>query len=448
VRARSLRAVLGALVVLAAACTVNPPPAVVTTPKYPDYPELTVPAALKASADLTGRMDVAWRRLQTGDLSGAHLDYLAILQARADFYPAAAGLGYVALSLRDFKGASTEFAAALKTDGRYRPALDGRATTALASGDDAGAVDALQAILKVDPTNESARTRLEVARSRQVQHAIDTARHQREAGKTDDARATLIAVMGDTPGAVLLRELALTELAKGDLTSAEDHARKATMADPADGEAWAALGDVLDRAGHPSEAADAMGKAFGIDPRPAWRDRRDALRTKAAEASEPKAFRDIATSPTVTRADVAAMIGLRLGDLLDRSPRRVTVVASDARSSWASSWILQVTQAGVMDVFANHTFQPTTVVRRSTLAEVVARLLSILSAERGTDLSKWKAATPALADVPSTSSGYTAAALAVTSGAMTAPAGKFSGTQPATGADLIAAIARVQQLAR
>jgi tetratricopeptide (TPR) repeat protein len=448
VTARRLRLVPGVLAVMVAACTVNPPPTVITTPKYPDYPALTVPSALKPSADLVSRMDVAWRRLQTGDLTGAHNDYTAILQTRSDFYPASAGLGYVALASRDFKGAAADFSAAVKADGRYRPALDGRATTALASGDDAGAVDALQAILKVDPGNESARTRLEVARSRQVQHAIDAARRLRESGRPDDARAALVAVMGDAPGAVLLRELALVEMAKGDLASAEDHARKATTADPADGEAWAALGDVLDRAGRPSQAADALARAFAIDPRPAWRDRRDALRVKATEASEPKTFRDIATAPSVTRADVAAMIGLRLAEVLEQSPRRVTVVVSDVRSSWASTWILQVTQAGVMDVFANHTFQPATVVRRGTLAEVVARLLSILSAERGTDLSKWKNASPAFSDLPAANSGYAADALAVTSGAMTAPAGKFGGAQPASGVDLIAAIARLQQLAR
>jgi tetratricopeptide (TPR) repeat protein len=443
-----LAVTIGALAGVTSACSVNPPPAVITDPKYPDFVPLTVPASLHASAEVVSRQDVAWRRLQSGDLSGARRDFTAILQERTDFFPAAAGLGYVALAGHDYKLAATQFNAALRANDRYRPALDGRATAAISSGDDLAAATALQAILKVDPGDDSARSRLEVVRSRQVQHAIDAERHLRDGGHLDEALAVLQPVMGEAPGAVLLSELALLQLAKGNLTAAEDSARKATRTDPGDGEAWAALGDVLDKAGRTADAADAMDKAFAVDPRPEWRDRRDVFRTRALEASEPKAFRDIASATSVTRADVAAMIGLRLPEVLEGSPRRVTVVATDARGSWASAWILQVTQAGVMDVYANHTFQPEAVVRRSTLAEVVSRLLSVLSAERGTDLSRWKTATPAFGDVPAGSPGYAAAALAVVSGAMSAPTGRFSGSQPATGADLVAAVARLQQLAR
>jgi hypothetical protein len=101
-----------------------------------------------------------------------------------------------------------------------------------------------------------------------------------------------------------------------------------------------------------------------------------------------------------------------------------------------------------MDVFSNHTFQPDNIVKRSTLAEVVSRLLTVLSSERGSDLSRWKAMTPSFEDVPNGSPAYAAAALSVAAGAMTAAGGRFGSTQPATGADLVAAIARLQQLAR
>ena len=444
------RAVL-AMVILAGAgaCVVTPPPAVVTAPKYPDFPALVVPAPLKPPPDIATRHDEAWRRLQSGDLGGARRDYTAILEREPSFYPAAAGLGYVALASHDYKEAAAEFDAVLQADGRYRPALDGRADAAVAAGDDTAAIAALQAVLKVDPANEAVRNRLEVVRFRQVQHEIDAARRSREAGRLDEAQATLeSALAAAPPGAVIFRELALVALAKGDLAAAEDHARQAIKADPSDAESWAALGGVLDKAARSREAAEAYDKAFSLDPRPAWRDRRDALRTRADDEAEPKAFRDIASAATVTRADVAAMIGIRLPDVLSHSPRRVTVVATDARGHWAATWILQVTQAGVMDVFPNHTFQPESLVKRGTLAEVVSRLLTALSSERGTDLSRWKAVAPPFADVPGGSPAYAAAALSVACGAMTAAGGRFDSTQPATGAELVAAIARLQQLSR
>jgi Tfp pilus assembly protein PilF len=430
-------------------CTVNPPPVVVTTPKYPDFPALVVPASLKPSTDTTTRLDVAWRRLQSGDLTGARRDYAALVQQVPTLYPAEAGLGYVALAGRDYKEAAADFGLVLEANARYRPALDGRAEAALGAGDDAMAIQALQAILKVDPTNDSAKTRLDVVRFRQIQREIDGARRAREAGRLDEAQALLErALVEAPPGAVIFRELALVDLAKGQTSAAEGHAHKAVDADPSDAESWAALGAILDKAGRSAEASDDYGKAYGLDPRPAWRDRREALRLRAVDEAEPKEFRDIATAPTVNRADVAAMIGLRLGALLAASPRHVTVVATDAPRSWAATWILPVTQAGVMDVYANHTFQPEAVVRRTTLAEVVSRLLGLLSAEQGTDLSRWKAATPALSDLPTGSPSYGPAALAIAAGAMMAPGNRFNGSQPASGAELVTAISRLQQLLR
>jgi tetratricopeptide (TPR) repeat protein len=435
-------------VLVGAACTVNPPPTVITTPKYPDFPALTIPAALKPSAVTSQRYDEAWRRLQTGDLSGARRDYAALLQATPGFYPAAAGLGYVALASHDYKEAMSQFTAVLTVDGRYRPALDGRATAALGAGDDVAATSALEAILRVDPTNETARSRLDVVRFRMVQKQIDAGRRAREAGRLDDSQAALESALAAAPStAVILRELALTELAKSSLTPAESHARKAVQSDPGDPDSLAVLGQVLDKAGKTREAADAYDKAFTLDPRPAWRDRRDALRARADDESLPKEFKAIASSPTVTRGDLAAMIGLRLGDVLAKSSRHVTVVATDARSHWASQWILQVTQAGLMDVFPNHTFQPAGGVRRADLADVVSRLLTMIATEKPIDLPRWKAARPQFSDL-STGATYASAALAVASGTMAADGDRFGASRPATGADLVTAMTRLQQIAR
>lgn len=438
---------LVAVAIMGAACTVNPPPAVVSAPEYPDFPPLVAPAGLTPGVGVAERQDVAWRRLQTGDLTGARRDYAGIIQQQPGFYPAAAGLGYVALAAHDYRTAALEFDAALAANASYRPALTGRADAAVAAGDDGAAIVALQAVLKVDPNDASARNRLDVVRFRQVQHQIDAAHRARDAGRLDEARASLLAAMAAAPpGAVIYRELALVDLAKGDLAAAEDEARKATQADATDAESWAALGAVLEKARRSNDAADAYDKALALDARPEWKARRDALHARAGEEAEPASFRDLAAAPTVTRADVAAVVGLRLPTVLSRSPKHVTVVAIDARGSWAARWILQVTQAGVMDVFANHTFLPAAVVKRSTLAEVVSRLLALMSAEQGTDLSRWKAVTPPFADLSKSSPSYSAVAMAVASGSMTAPGGRFSASDAATGRDLLGAMTRLQQL--
>lgn len=50
------------------------------------------------------------------------------------------------------------------------------------------------------------------------------------------------------------------------LTAAHDHAREACRLDPAYGEAWATLGMVLERAGHPGEARAALRRAITLEP--------------------------------------------------------------------------------------------------------------------------------------------------------------------------------------
>jgi len=55
-------------------------------------------------------------------------------------------------------------------------------------------------------------------------------------------------------------------------------------------------------------------------------------------------------------------------------------VASDLSRTWARAQVLRALDLGLMDVYPNHTFQPSGVVRRGELAVVAARVL---------DLSGW-----------------------------------------------------------
>ncbi len=59
-----------------------------------------------------------------------------------------------------------------------------------------------------------------------------------------------------------------------------------------------------------------------------------------------------------------------------------------------------MTQAGVMEVFSNHTFQPGATIRRGELAQAVSQLLPIALAGRAAQLTQWQAARPAFPDVP------------------------------------------------
>jgi tetratricopeptide (TPR) repeat protein len=447
VKGRALAAAL--LLVAVSSCTKTPPagPPANVAPKYPDYPEPAVPTTLKATPDLVDRHNLGWRRLQAGDLRGATRDFNEVLKLAADFYPAETGIGFALLADEEYKQAAVRFGSALTRDNRYLPAWQGLADAQLAAGNVGEAVAALERIVALDPKRESARTRLELLKFRQVQALLDTGRKERLAGRLDNAQQSLERALALSPSsALILRELAAVETSRGALEAAEAHARRAMQVDPADVETYVALGTVLEAQGKLREAQTVFAKAAGIDP--SYKARSEELRDKADMAAVPAEFRAMPTSATVTRAEVAALIGIRLEKLIETAPKRAAAVATDVRTHWAAPWILPVTQAGVMEIAPNHTFQPAALVRRDNLAQIVGQLLTLAAAGRPTELTKWRAARPKFADIGAGHVFYTAAALAVSSGAMTSlPGDRFEPTRAATGPEVMAAIARIEQIA-
>jgi hypothetical protein len=282
-----------------------------------------------------------------------------------------------------------------------------------------------------------------------VQTQIETARKARTAGHLDDAERGFETALSLSPGSsAISKELAALESSRGELDQAEAHARQATTADPNDADAQALLGSVLEAKQDYRAAATAYAKAAAIDPRPEWRTRASTLADKADLAAIPAEYRDLPASTTLTRGQVAAFLALRLPALIDRAPKRPPAVITDVRTHWAAPWIVPVTRAGVMDVYANHTFQPDATVTRAALAQVLARLVAQLPPARQADVTRWRASRPRFPDLPTGNVNYRAAALAAAAGLLPPDAdGRFAPTRPATGAELDAAIARLQALA-
>jgi tetratricopeptide (TPR) repeat protein len=363
------------------------------------------------------------------------------------FYPAETGLGFAQLADREYAAAATHFAAATSRDERYLPAWIGRAEAELALGNDAATILALERVVALDPRREDVKSRLELLQFRELQSLIETGQRARQAGRYPDAIAAFQRALERSPTSrAILRELALTERDAGMLDVAETHARQALAAGDRDAEAHALLSTILERQNRLDDATAEMDRALSIDPRADWRDRREALGKKAADARVPVEVRELATAESVTRAQAAAYIGIHLEAPLARAPRRVAAVATDVRNHWASPWILTVTQTGVMDVFPNHTFQPSGAVRRGDLARIVLQLAQLAPRSQQAEVARWRSARPRFADLPAGNLFYPAAAFAVAAGAMGPEADRFEHTRPATGQEFAAAIARVAQI--
>ena len=188
---------------------------------------------------------------------------------------------------------------------------------------------------------------------------------------------------------------------------------------------------------------------MSIEPDPALTARIEAIREKFLLASMPPQFQTIEGAPSITRAELAALVGVRLGDLLKRAPFTTAAVITDSRGHWASPWILAVTRAGVMEVYPNHTFQPSAAVRRADLAAVASRVLSLIAAEQPRLGESWRTVRRRLPDVSPGHLSYPAVSLAVEAGVMDPlPDGSFQLTRPVTGAEALASVRRLEDLAQ
>jgi tetratricopeptide (TPR) repeat protein len=443
------RAAAACLLILAAACapkTIPAPPAV-STPKYPDYIFPAPPTGIGTPAAIE-RHQAGWGWLQAGDLRSAERNFSAALKQSPPFYPAEAGLGYVALAQKKHKESLVHFDRAVVMNPRYAPALGGRAEALLALGEEEEAVQSIEAALQADPSLTGLRTRIQVLRFRDQQQEIARARQLAEANKFDEARAAYIAAIEASPQSPFLhRELADVERRAGDLDSALDHAHKAAELEPEEPRAHVMLGEIYETRGEFARAADEFSSAVALQPDDALSAKIEDLRARAVFAAMPPEYRAIGDSPSLTRGQLAALLAVKLEPLLTGARNASAVVITDTRAHWAAPYILTVARSAVMDPFPNHTFQPDQVVLRADLARAVSRTLNLIAKRQPQLAAAWRSPRRKFPDVPTGHLSYPAAALAVEAGVMTTAAdGSFQLTRPVTGTEAIAAIDKLAQL--
>jgi tetratricopeptide (TPR) repeat protein len=435
------------VLVTAAACapkTVVVP--VVTAPKFPEFVRPEVPGAL-AGSDAALMHDRAWRFLQAGDFRSAERDLAVALRAAPTFYPAETALGYVALGQSDAKAALAYFDRALARQPDYTAALVGKGQTLLALNRDSEAIAAFEAALAANPTLIDLRRRIEVLRFRSAERGLAAARQAARTGRPDEAiRAYTAAIASSPESAFLYRELAAVERQAGDADAALIHFRKAAELDPGDASSHAQIAELLEARGDVDGALAAYRDSLAIEANATVEGKRDALVAKGELAKLPESYRAIEAAPQITRGDLAALIGVRLGPLLQTMPMRDASVITDVRTDWAEPWIMAVARAGVMEPYDNHTFQPGSLVRRVDLAQAFGPLLA--RAATPALLKQWQSARVTLSDLAPDHLAFPAASLAVAAGVLTLePDGRFQPSRIVTGQEAVGAIQQLAALA-
>jgi tetratricopeptide (TPR) repeat protein len=446
---KSLAAAALVLAVAGVACAPKAAPATAASaPRFPGFPYPTVPAEASIDPSLARRHDSAWQTLQRGDLRGAEREFRAVAAAQPAFYPAETGLGFALLARREFRDALAAFDRAVLNAPQYVPALLGRGEALVELGRTSEAVTTLEAAYAADATVPDLRARIDALRFKTIEDQIAAARRARDAGRDEDARAEYERAIGSSPqSGFLYRELAAVEQQLGQLDSALVHARRAAELDEFDARAHVLAGEILEAQRDFEGAAREYEAAAAIEPGDAISERIEAARRRAALAALPAEYRAIPTEPAITRAQLAALLGVRLEALIQQARRRTTPVMTDTRGSWAAPWITAVVRAGVMDAYPNHTFQPAAIVRRSDLALAVSRVLALVGADRPDAMDAWQNGRPRFLDLPPAHLGYPSAAMAVTADVLDPLEGNtFQPSRTVPGSEAVSAVERLEQL--
>jgi tetratricopeptide (TPR) repeat protein len=441
--------VLVALLAVVSACApkVAPLPAPGAA-RYPDFVKPTTPVSAAASV-AARQLDRAWLFLQAGDLRGAERELAAAQKASPSFYPAQTANAYLALARNDARAAISGFSQVANAHPDYVPALVGHGLALLADNRSSEAITAFRAAVRVDPSLVDVERRIDVLVLRAQQQELAAARDAARAGRRDDAvRAYRRAIETSPDSAFLYREVAGVERDQGAVPDAIDDLKHATRLDPMDAGSLALLGDLLDGRGDAEGALKAYDAALAIEDNPGVSARRSAVRARLELARLPEQYRAIEGSTEISRADLAALIGVRLARLLATASPRDVGILTDTRGNWAEPWIASVASAGILDPFPNHTFQPRAPVRRVDLAQAVARLLNLAGAVNPQQARLWTGARGRFSDVSTGHIAYPAVSEAVAAGAMDRAAdGAFQPTRAVSGGEAIAALDRVRTLA-
>jgi tetratricopeptide (TPR) repeat protein len=431
-----------------AGCAPKTVPAVPSVPTAPRHPEFVYPRVPDGTDPmLATRVEAGWRHLQADSFRTAEREFEAVLAVQPSLYAAEAGLGYAELAQRNPKAALARFDRALKLSESYSPALAGRGQALLELERDGEALASFEAAIKADASLSDLQGRIEVLRFRALQRSLERAKQATGAGRWDEARAAYAQAIAASPeSAFLYRDLALVERKAGVNATALEHFRKAVSLDANDARSHAQIAMILEEQGDLAGALAEYERARDIDRTEVDEKVVNRLRDAIAVSRLPAEYQAIPTNDTVTRADIAALIAVRLAPLLTEARLRQAVI-TDARSHWAQQWIGTVVRAGIMDTQPNYTFQPSLRVRRTDLAQTVARILGLVATRKPEAAKAWKDARPSITDVPPLHLSYPAVAQAVASGVMPLGSdGTFRLLQPVSGADAVAIIGRLEAL--
>ena len=434
-----------AVALLSASCVARLP--IVIDPAYPEYLYPPVPGEYEGS-EVATRHEEAWTYFQAGDLVTAQARYTVLLERTPDFHPAVTALGWLSLARDDHAAAAEHFTRATDADPMSVSALVGHGRAMLGLGRSADALPLFESALAVEPGLPGLGREVEALRFAVVSQELATAREAAEAGRFAAATEAYERVIAASPDSGFLHvELGRLEQQRGDLTAALRHAEEAARLDPQDGAAFLLQGEIYEANEDLPSALTAYERADAADPTGETASHIDRVVRLMFLAELPSEVGEIPSKPSVTRGDLAALVGVRFMELLAKGRDR-PVIITDTRDHWGGEWIQSVSDAGVMDVDAAYRFNPSGPVRRGDLAEIVVKTLDLIESQGMDDRQPDGGQPLTFTDMSATHLSYGAAQRAVVAGVMAAlDNDTFQPSRLVTGQEAVETVDRLADLA-
>ena len=384
-------------------------------------------------------LHAAWNDVLTGQTARAEQAANKLLTARPDLKAAQTILGFAMLRANRLSDAETIFGAVLSTDPGESSALLGLAAAKRKQGQLDQALLLYLRAEKLRPRDTALSRRTSETKLIVAEGAIAKAGSLSAEGKKGEAIVMLQRALDVAPElapvrlelADLLIEAGRRTEALAVLGSAQEADRNITLRMASirfdDGDLDGA--EMALRRGLRDVGDDAEGAALLL-----------RIKERRLSLSLPEPLRAIGDASRITRAELAALVVVRLEALHSKKAVATVEVASDLGRTWARTQIVRALDLGLMDVYPNHTFQPSGIVRRGELAVVAARVLDLIGWGRS------NAAAPK--DMSPSHLQYGSAVRVLGAGVMqNAPSGAFEPWRVVSGAEAKAVVDSLAKLA-
>jgi tetratricopeptide (TPR) repeat protein len=368
-----LKKIAALIAVLAAAW------ACLTSFKPPSFRIESLPPGLVTELTLEQRimLEEAWARVKRGDAKGAEKLFLRLGQASPFYY---VGLGYVAFLQDQYSEAEAFFQESLRRHPDLSLSHLGLGQVYQATAREELAFDEYMEVLKSEPENAWVLEQSEAIRQRQTDALLREGVALYEQGQTEASKSAFNKALHYSPNS-LETHLNLIRLYKKENQTENVlfHLKAAAAIAPKNKTVLEEYGDIAYRAGQWGRSLEAYEKLAELEPRnKEYQSRIESLKNRLGIFELPSQYDMIPSSAAVTREETAALLCVKLKDYLGDAGDKPPVII-DVATSWAAKFILKAAALGLMEAYANHTFEPHRAITRAEMAKVLMNLVEFLS---------------------------------------------------------------------